>query len=107
MCLSSSGMPEAGLERCPEQRVQHKGWWHLEAQVGKDKGLGQERRKLEEAAQCELRVGRDAVVGVVRMEHSREEERHDPRQLQHLHMECDVITDMSLLICSSSHYRVL
>ena len=57
---------------------------HLQAQVGEDEGLGQERRELEEAPQRDLRVGRHAVVAVVRVKDPREEQRHYARQLQHL-----------------------
>ncbi len=57
---------------------------HLQAQVGEDKRLGQERRELEEAPQRDLRVGRHAVVAVVRVKDPREEQRHYARQLQHL-----------------------
>ena len=49
---------------------------HLQAQVGKDKGLRQERRKLEKSPERDLRVGRDAVIRIVRMKHTREKKRH-------------------------------
>ena len=57
----------------------------LQAQVGEHEGLAEERRELEEAAQRDLRVGRDGVVRVVRVRDAREEQRHDAAQLQHLH----------------------
>lgn len=68
----------------PTQVRENAGSAHLQAEVGKDKGLGEKGGELEEAAQRDLGVGSHAVVGVVRMEHSAEKERHYPGQLQHL-----------------------
>lgn len=65
---------------------------NLQSQVGKDKGLGQECRKLEEAAQRDLGVMRDAVIRVMRVTDPREEQGHDTGQLQHLHRQSPALT---------------
>lgn len=58
---------------------------YLESQESEDKGLTDECSKLKETPQGDLRVPLHAVVGVVRVADAREEQRHNPAQLQHLH----------------------